>query len=129
MVVYEGKTPWPGCDERCFDFNEPVITNTTQHRVGINFVTVGDWTPVKPAYGVTIAPHPVQNRSWLQLQGAPENRDYRLKVYDLNGKLLLENTASNPRFELQRNGLPSGLCFFEIRMDGALAGSGKLIVN
>lgn len=112
-----------------FDFNEPVITNTTQHRVGINFVTVGAWTPVRPVYGVTIAPHPLQNRSWLQLQGAPDNRDYHLRIYDVNGKLLWENTASTPRFELQRNGLPSGLCFFEIRMDGALAGSGKLIVE
>jgi len=43
-----------------FDFNEPVITNTTQHRVGINFVTVGAWSPVRPSFGVTIAPHPLQ---------------------------------------------------------------------
>jgi hypothetical protein len=110
-----------------FDFNEPVITNATQHRVGINFVTVAAWSPVRPEFAVTVAPHPLQTRSWLSLNDAPDNRDYHLRVYDMNGKLLLEKTAETPRFELQRQGLPSGMYFFEIRMDGALVGNGKLV--
>ncbi|MCC6410925.1 MAG: T9SS type A sorting domain-containing protein [Saprospiraceae bacterium] len=112
-----------------FDFNEPVITNTTQHRIGLNFVSVSAWQPVRAQYDVTIAPHPLQNTSWLTVENAPANGDYRLRVYDAQGKMVTEKQADQARFELQRYDMTPGLYFFEIILNGASAGSGKLMVH
>jgi hypothetical protein len=112
-----------------FDFNEPIITNTTQHRVGENFVSVSAWQPVRPNYKVTIAPHPLQDVSRLTINNAPENGNYRLRVFDLQGKLVSEKASDMPAFDLQRYDLVPGMYFFDITLDGAPAGSGKLLVH
>lgn len=112
-----------------FDFNDPVITNTTQHRIGLNFVSVSVWQPVRKQYDVTIAPHPLQNVSWLTVENAPESGDYRLRVYDAQGKMVTEKQSDQARFELQRYDMRPGMYFFEIILDGASAGSGKLLVH
>jgi len=112
-----------------FDFNEPIITNTTQHRIGLNFVSVSAWQPIRPSFEVTIAPHPLQNISWLTVKNAPESGDYRLQVYDTQGKMVTEKQSDQARFELQRNDMNPGLYFFEIILNGAPAGSGKLMVH
>lgn len=112
-----------------FDFNEPVITNTTQHRIGLNFVSVSSWQPVRTNYEVSIAPHPLQNTSWLTVKNAPESGDYRLRVYDTMGKMVIEKQSNQASFELHRHNMTPGLYFFEIILDGTPAGSGKLMVD
>lgn len=112
-----------------FDFNEPIITNTTRHRIGENFLTVSSWTPHLPTYEVHIAPHPVAHSAWLALSGAPPTGRYHLRIWDAAGRLTHESVADGPQFHLRTDALPTGLYAFSISRDGALAGTGKLVVQ
>ena len=112
-----------------FDFNDPIITNTVQHRYGENFVTVGLWNPRKPEYAVQVAPHPMAEASWLTLSGAPESGNYRLQVFDLSGRTAQEMTADTPQFLLKKGDLTAGMYLFRVERDGLLVGSGKLVVR
>jgi len=112
-----------------FDFNDPIITNTVQHRIGENFVTVGIWNPRKPEYAVQVAPHPLAEASWLTLSGAPESGDYRLQVFDVNGRTVREITADAPQFLLKKDAMAPGIYLFRVERDRVLVGSGKLVVR
>ncbi len=121
-----------------FDFNEPVITNTTQHRVGVDFVTVGWWAPQDPEFAITVTPHPLRDASWISLhekgQPAPDrpagtSGDYRLQVFDLMGRPVRTLNAGEPRFLLRKDDLNEGVYVFRIEHGGAWLGSGKLLIR
>lgn len=111
-----------------FDFNDPIFTNTTVHRVGRNFVTVRLWEPAKPAYKVWVVPQPMSDMAQIWVEKAPPTGDYLLQVFDMQGVLVRTVSNTVPRFDLQRDALPEGMYMFQIRCAGALTGSGKLIV-
>jgi len=112
-----------------FDFNEPIITNTTVHRVGEWFLMVGLWQPAQPAYRVQIAPHPLRDASWLTIQGLPEPGNYRLHLYDATGQLVQTLGSTSPRFQIEKADKPAGLYLFRIEQNGVLVGSGTLVAQ
>ncbi len=113
-----------------FDFNDPIMTNTTVHRVGERFLTiVGLWQPARPTYHVQIAPHPLRDASWLQVQGVPEQGNCRLRLYDATGRAVQEMDSSSPQFRVEKSDLPSGLYMFRVEMDGVLVGRGTLLAQ
>lgn len=112
-----------------FDFNEPVLTNTTVHRVGENFVVAGLWQPEQPAYHVQIAPHPLRDASWLEVLGGPEQGDYRLQIYDATGRSVQEIRSASPRFRVEKAGLSSGAYLFRVELEGVLVGQGILLAQ
>jgi uncharacterized repeat protein (TIGR01451 family) len=113
-----------------FDFNDPVLTNTTVHRLGENFVSVGLWQAQVPDYAVRVAPHPMQEVSWIRLSPTVNlTGTFKLRVFDLMGKPAYQATASEAQFLLRKSDLPAGVYFFNIENEGVLLGSGKLIVR
>jgi len=112
-----------------FDFNEPIITNTTRHRIGENFVIVGAWYPQEPEYQVQIAPNPFQSYSWITLSGAPPNDRYVLSLYKITGNLIKTIPNDRPQFRLEREGLSCGVYVFKIERNGEQAGWGKIVVG
>ncbi|MCK6692403.1 MAG: hypothetical protein L6Q97_09890 [Thermoanaerobaculia bacterium] len=110
-----------------FDFNDPIITNTTVHRIGENFISVGFWEPRKPAYTVSVYPQPMSDAAWIEVKGPAGAA--RLRIFDQTGRQVLALDAAEPRFLLRRGDLPAGMYFFRVEMDGAVIGSGKLIAR
>lgn len=112
-----------------FDFNEPVITNTTRHRLGENFVTVASWQPLLPRAEVSVVPNPFSDQTLLRLQGLLKNGDYRLQVMDLQGNVRQTQHSGDGAFRLQRGDLPAGVYLFHITLNGRPAASGKLVAQ
>lgn len=112
-----------------FDFNEAIITNTTQHRLGEQFVVVGLWQPKLERYAVRVSPNPLVDRAMLEVIGVKGNAPLRLQVFDLNGGLMLEERSANGIFQLNRGLLPAGVYAFNIEQAGKLVGAGKLVVK
>jgi len=112
-----------------FDFNEAIVTNTTQHRLGENFVTVGLWQPEHKRYKVRVSPNPFQDQAVLELIGVEGTVPLRLQVFDLNGKLVLEDRSTNGVFPLNRGHLSAGVYGFSIERAGEVVGVGKLVVK
>ncbi len=114
-----------------FDFNDPVITNTTLHRIGENFVSVGLWQPVQPLLQVRVTPHPLRDASWISVTPTVSRREknYQLRIFDLPGKSIHHQESAEPKFLLRKNELPAGIYLFQIKQDGVLLGTGKLVVQ
>ena len=112
-----------------FDFNEPVITNTTYHRLGENFMLVGAWQPQRPEYRVSVSPNPFSGTARLEVTGLTSGQPLHLQIIDLQGVIIHEETASGPVITLQKSGLPTGMYLFKLDQKGVLIGSGKLVVR
>ncbi len=113
-----------------FDFNEPVITNTTRHRLGENFLmTVGAWQPQRPEYEVTVSPNPFSASARLEVKGLESTLPVHLQVFDLQGNVVHDETADGPVLELKKENLPTGLYLFRLDQKGVMIGSGKLVVR
>ena len=112
-----------------FDFNEAIVTNTTFHRLGENFVTVGLWQPEQPEYAVLVSPNPFSDAAVLEVKGLHQNTPLHLQVIDLQGKLQVEMDSNNSIFQLNKGSLPTGVYLFNISQAGKIVGTGKLIVQ
>jgi hypothetical protein len=112
-----------------FDFNEPIITNTTRHRLGENFMTVRAWQPERPRYTVRVSPNPFVEEALLQVEGLDNEGPVFLQIFDNQGKILREMTAPGASFTLKRGDLPEGLLLFRLSQNGQPIGSGKLMLR
>lgn len=112
-----------------FDFNDPVITNTTDHRLGHNFVTVGLWQAYLPEVEIMAAPNPFVDQTILEVKGLGHYRDLQLQVFDIQGNVVREMRADQGLFLLKKGDWPSGVYLFRITQNGRLLGNGKLIAE
>ena len=112
-----------------FDFNDPVFTNTTFHRLGNNFITVGLWQPVVPEARVIAMPNPFSEQTILEVSGLARTTGLRLQVFDLRGNVVREMESDNEFFQLRKGDCPSGIYLFKITQNGRLVGNGKLMAE
>lgn len=112
-----------------FDFNDAIVTNTTQHRLGENFITVGLWQPSRPQYAVQVSPNPLSDVAMLEIKGLTNTRGLQLQVFDLQGSMRMEIGSDQPVFRLNAGSLPRGTYLFNIVQEGKILGTGKLMVQ
>ncbi|MBP6825883.1 MAG: T9SS type A sorting domain-containing protein [Saprospiraceae bacterium] len=111
-----------------FDFNDPVITNTTFHRLGVDFL-VGTWHPRLPDAEIRVTPNPFSDAAIMKVSGLRSSAPIRLQVFDLQGVVVKEMETTQTIFNLQKGDWPSGIYLFSITQEGRLVGSGKLAVR
>ncbi|MFN0175958.1 MAG: hypothetical protein ACKVU0_15005 [Saprospiraceae bacterium] len=70
-----------------FDFNAPAITNTTQHRVGEDFITVSAWQPLRAGLELRMLPNPVAQTALLELRGLAGKQDWLVELSDAKRSL------------------------------------------
>ncbi|MBC7777102.1 MAG: hypothetical protein H7246_16840, partial [Phycisphaerae bacterium] len=112
-----------------FDFNDAIVTNTTFHRLGENFVAVGLWQPQQSGYEVLVSPNPFSDAAWLEVKGLRQNSPLHLQVFDLQGKLQMEMDSESAIFQLKKGGLLGGIYLFKIEQGGVTIGNGKLMIQ
>lgn len=113
-----------------FDFNEPVITNTTFHTIGKDFLEVVDFVagPNIAPDALSVYPNPAKNVATFQLKNW-QGGLVDLQLYDAQGRLLLNDRFNGNIYELNRKQLSAGLYFFRLESEGVLIGSGKLVME
>lgn len=111
-----------------FDINDPIITNTTVHKLGIDFVEIISVALDLTLGGakVRIAPNPAQEYAWLTLEGWPAGAR-TLELFNSQGQTVLTQAFSGDQLQLKRAALQSGLYFFRIRTVEGHQASGRLI--
>lgn len=112
-----------------FDFNDPVFTNTTQHRIGENFIMVGLWQPQLPQIQVEAMPNPFDAETVLTVKGLQNKSGLQLQIFDYQGKMLHMLPSDDAIFRLKKGSWPSGIYLFNIIQNGKILGSGKLIAQ
>ena len=109
-----------------FDFNVPVITNTTTHTVGKNFLLSRTRDVPDLAAAFTVFPNPATDQTVVQLRRFPA-RQGMVEMLDAQGRVVGRQAFSGSQVLLQAGALPSGLYLIRV-FDGArFLGSEKLV--
>ncbi|MBP6810275.1 MAG: T9SS type A sorting domain-containing protein [Saprospiraceae bacterium] len=112
-----------------FDFNAPVITNTTLHRVGDDFITVSAWQPLRAGLELRMLPNPVAQTALLELRGIEGLQEWQVELRDATGRSVRTATANGEQWRFERGNLPAGLYMLQVRSNGQLLGSGKVVLR
>lgn len=109
-----------------FDYNDPVITNTTFHTIGKPFTSfVKD--PPAGGIGLEIFPNPFTEEAGFHLTGLPPNAQVTLTVFNAQGIPVRTESFAGADYQFRRNNLPQGVYYFRLESEGKTAASGRLI--
>ncbi len=116
-----------------FDYNAPVITNETMHKIGEDFIEIitGSIEIYVPEVKVNVFPNPFVDATNFEILYI-ENEILTgsiFSLFDVNGKLVREESFDGNRFLFYRNGLQSGIYFYNIKSNKELIFGGKLIAH
>lgn len=116
-----------------FDFNAPIITNTTEHIIGKDFVPVApppvvSTTTPQLSQQWQVSPNPAHERVIISHSDLPKRLfPLQITVTDMLGRKTHDGTMSGNNYALERGSFASGLYFYEIRTEGGvIVGQGKI---
>lgn len=115
-----------------FDFNAPIITNTTRHTLGVSFIEIDPVNGLRPGHpampSIKVYPNPFEETALFELENI-QSTHLVFSLFDVNGRQVKSAIFDKNRFQFQRDGLPSGMYFFQIATpDGAVA-KGKVVLR
>lgn len=109
-----------------FDFNDPVITNTTFHTLGEHFVVVKTDDPAD-AGALRVWPNPAVDKVYLET--TETGTDGRFELSDAFGKVQRSAQFTGNRYAFERQGLPAGMYFFSLQVGNGCLHTGKIILK
>ncbi len=112
-----------------FDFNQPIYTNQTLHKVGTLFL--GEPTAIEEKENrlsnVRVFPNPFDWQTNFQIRNV-QVQAVQLQVFDVMGKLISTEQFPSTTFEWSRNGLAAGLYTYQLILEDGSWASGKLLI-
>lgn len=113
-----------------FDFNQPIFTNTTRHRVGREFIlTVAAWSPDDPLVTLRAFPNPAAEMASVELSNVLPGTSLEWILTDANGRVVQRQTTDGGRWDFKCGALPAGVYWLQVQKEGKLLGTGKLAVH
>jgi hypothetical protein len=104
-----------------FDFNEPIVTNTTFHTT----IAV-----TEKLAKFNVFPNPFSEQAIFEIETKENYQDLTLTIYNVMGQAVKTVQSNhNNRIILNRNNLTSGIYFYQIQTENKTLDSGKIIVN
>ena len=109
-----------------FDFNDPVITNTTFHTVGDDFLPV-DLKDVKiNTPTLVLSPNPVKRGQTVFIEGAFE-ADLNFDLFKIDGQWIQSGTTNNRRVQLS-NQIQPGVYLMKVTNENGLIEMGRFVI-
>lgn len=109
-----------------FDFNAPVITNTTFNEIAVpaNVEENG-----KDQMGISTYPNPFTNSTRFLFKNKDVNSIYSIILYDVTGKVVKEiKNITNLYYDLERGDLVPQVYFYMVQESEKQIGVGKLVI-
>ena len=124
-----------------FDYNAPVMTNTTRHIVGklddiplcnsripiCNTVKTEDITLLKAK--IIVSPNPFSETTTVHIETEYPLSNWTFELYNVIGKHLRTEKFTDNALLFERKDLPNGFYIFRILSEGKWIGSGKISVT
>ena len=111
-----------------FDFNLPVITNTTKHTIGEQFLSVSN-VSFQPGFDLDVYPNPAATTATFSLK-SPNPGAGLLRLFDARGAEIRRQTFDRNLFDLDVSGLSPGMYYFRLdSAGGKTLAAGKLLVH
>jgi uncharacterized repeat protein (TIGR01451 family) len=110
-----------------FDFEDPIITNTTIHTIGGKEILSGIFDqPFVPTIAIKVSPNPMLNTALFE---TPKPISGSLELYDALGQLVRKEKFEGTNFELHKQALPAGIYLYKIVSDNTPFSIGKVIIQ
>ncbi|MEZ4958236.1 MAG: T9SS type A sorting domain-containing protein [Saprospiraceae bacterium] len=111
-----------------FDFNPPIVTNTTQHKLGVDFLEIASpakETLVPAENALSVFPNPATQQAIVHLPVSCST----LQIFDQHGRLVRSEQVDGQKAALlQRQTLPAGIYLLRLTdANGAELGNTKLV--
>lgn len=112
-----------------FDFNDPIYTNTSRHKVGTLFsqALVATQDLNTSNLGVKIYPNPFNETTSFRIEKV-KSQAVRLHLYDLSGRLIRIADYATTSFQFDRAGLADGLYTYQLILADGSRGHGKIAI-
>ncbi len=109
-----------------FDFNPPIVTNTTLNTLVSEIVNVDD---VEQQVKVKVAPNPFEDFTTIEIGELPGEGEAIFNLLDINGRVIKRYLArSHTLLKVEGSHVPSGIYFYVIKnKEGIVFSNGKII--
>jgi uncharacterized repeat protein (TIGR01451 family) len=116
-----------------FDFNAPIITNQTIHRIGENFIEVDTLINLsdnakEPVAQVRIYPNPFSDKAHFEVDGIIAQQGV-FSLFDQQGRQVREQIVQTNPFIFSKDELPAGIYFFQLVFDDEVRIGGKICIS
>jgi uncharacterized repeat protein (TIGR01451 family) len=116
-----------------FDYNKPIVTTSTFHTVGANFlISAIVEKPKTDGIPIKVYPNPFTESAVFELEQTdtftPLSKNSTFKLFDATGRVIRTQHFEGSQLRFERENLSSGMYFFTIENNGK-RGSGKLIIH
>ena len=113
-----------------FDFNEPIITNETDHLIGEDFIEilVSNTNVLDPALDLEVYPNPFRAETNVMLENIKLD-NAKFEIYNILGNAVTSIPLENQHTSVNLEQLPLGTYFFKIFNSNELIATGKLIAQ
>ena len=111
-----------------FDFNAPAISNMTFNTVCDSFLLVHTDDVQWLGAEVQVYPNPFSESAFFNVSGV-QAQSYTLELYDIQGRLLFNQSYQQPTFRLFRHQIPAGMIFYRLSAEGRPVATGKLVAT
>ena len=109
-----------------FDFNQPVLTNTTFHTIGDHFIMVST-NDLWNAGLLSAYPNPAMDQVLFELKDWANTA--RFELSNNLGQQVLAERFSGKQFRFERKNLPAGIYHFQITTNNTQTATGKIILR
>lgn len=110
-----------------FDFNSPIITNTTLHTIQEPFVTTVSIDELENKdWNVSAFPNPFDEYVNFRIDGLVTKKSI-FNLYNINGQLIQSREFFGQQYEMEASKLTGGMYFFNIQSNGEIIATGKII--
>ena len=109
-----------------FDFNDPVITNTTTHTVDYNIVSNQELN--SEGIGFSISPNPARDIIRVSIDDVKINKGH-YGLMNINGQRILEGQFTASQFELLVDRLSPGIYFLKLNDNNGNVGVQKIVIQ
>lgn len=107
-----------------------IVTNPTLHTIGGDneqlYVMVDINNPLNEKIKLDVFPNPFLTETTIQVKDYPST-DLRLRLYGINGSVLIDQSSSTGIFQLSRSSISKGVYVFVIEDGHTPIASGKII--
>ena len=110
-----------------FDYNAPIITNTTKHTIGKNFITITELKELSTT-SLKVYPNPFSQEAVIELKDSDAS-EKTFELFDLQGRSIRREIFTNNQLIFKRNQLSPGLYFFKVTDRNGVLTQGKLVVE
>jgi uncharacterized repeat protein (TIGR01451 family) len=111
-----------------FDFNPPIITNTTISAVEI--LTQTHQVTPQQLEKINVFPNPTNGWLTCEMENFQANETYFFRLFDIQGRLMAEYPITENRQTIDLNDFPIGMYVFQLMSaESGLKGTGKVLTQ